>query len=906
MCLIVSTWLAGEACAVPACPAPVTVAQPDGRKIEIRLKGDEFLHWHEDAAGFTILKDPKTRRWMYAARAAHGGLVPGSLVVGKDDPTVSGEPRHMLPDGAVARASADARDRDEQSAVADGPSVAAASAIKNLVVLVEFADLAGTHTKAEFEALFNTVGYNTDGAKGSVKDYYNEVSYNSIDVDSVVTDWITLDRKYSFYGRNDVSGDDARPREMVQEALAKLEASGFDFSALDADNDGWVDGLTIMHSGRGEEYAGNDPNYIWSHKWQMISTVTYDGKKMLEYHTEPEIRGWDDTPSTWGICRIGVICHETGHFLGLPDLYDYDYDSKGVGDFCLMAGGSWNGSYGTLPAHMSAWCKKELGWVTPTVVSSNGTYTVPRVEDNPAVFRLGGPFPSSQYFLVENRQGYGFDVGMPGITRGLLIWHIDETRPDNDDHTHYLVDLEEAGGTQHLELDQNDGDDSDYYRAGHNTSFTADTTPNNLSYSGTPLGLNIVSVSASGSSMTFTVGAPPQPLDHFDWAAVASPQAVDAPFAVTVTAKDSAGAIATGFTGSVALSGDVGTVGEVTIGGATSTWEQPMSTLFEDARTQVIYLAEEVGGPCAIEALSLYVTETPGQTMKNWTIRMKHTALSDYPTTPSWEASGWATVYQNDETVSSTGWVTFTFAAPFDYDGAQNLMIDFSYNNSTWSDNGLCRYSTTGQYRSIYYETDSSYGDPLTWSGTGSPAPDRSVNFPNIKLGLSGNQVAISPTVSGNFAGGVWTGQVMVLEEAAGMYLRTIDGSGSAGSSNTFDVQQLEQTHTLTVQTWPITGVSITGDKPGTTDYTAPCDDQKVVNLTAPATVTVGALRYDFERWYGGSPAGQNVQVTMDGDKTLVAEYIMRRHALTVQSSPVTGISIAGDKPATTDYTVLC
>src|SRR4030066_142534 len=83
-----------------------------------------------------------------------------------------------------------------------------------------------------------------------------------------------------------------------------------------------------------------------------------------------------------------------------------------------------------------------------------------------------GDFPSTQYFLVENRQGVGFDAALPGSQRGVLIWHIDETQPDNDDQTHYKVDLEEASGTQHLEQNLNAGEDSDYFRTGNATVFT--------------------------------------------------------------------------------------------------------------------------------------------------------------------------------------------------------------------------------------------------------------------------------------------------------------------------------------------------------------------------------------------------------------------------------------------------
>ena len=176
----------------------------------------------------------------------------------------------------------------------------------------------------------------------------------------------------------------------------------------------------------------------------------------------------------------------------------------------------------------------------------------------------------------------------------------------------------------------------------------------------------------------------------------------------------------------------------VTIGTDTATLSLPMFTIWHDSRTQIIYLANEMNGNGTITALALNVASVPGQTMNNWTIRMKHTSMDSY-TNPSLDSSGWTIVYQGDESVGSPGWRTFTFSTPFEYNGIDNLLVDFSFNNSSNSLLfGTCRVSTPGGTRTAYANSNSSYGDPLNWSGTTSPSVYGTSDVPNIQLTICG------------------------------------------------------------------------------------------------------------------------------------------------------------------------
>ena len=129
--------------------------------------------------------------------------------------------------------------------------------------------------------------------------------------------------------------------EMIGQAIDEAEAQGVDWSQFDNDGDGYVDALNIIHAGPGAE-EGNS-TYIWSHKWSLNPNYGsygdqsrfYDGVWINNYTINPEKQslGYDGNP---GIVHIGVISHEFGHALGLPDLYDIDYSSDGIGTWGLM------------------------------------------------------------------------------------------------------------------------------------------------------------------------------------------------------------------------------------------------------------------------------------------------------------------------------------------------------------------------------------------------------------------------------------------------------------------------------------------------------------------------------------------------------------------------------------------
>jgi len=212
-----------------------------------------------------------------------------------------------------------------------------------------------------------------------------------------------------------------------------------------------------------------------------------------------------------GLSPFGVLAHEFGHLLGLPELYSPGHAHAGIGVWGLMGEGTWVGR-GDRPPHPCAWSKLRLGWVDPIVVDRDTRVRLDPVERVPKVVKIlareGDP---DEYFLVEFRRRIGSDARIPG--EGLLVWHVDDSRDDfrrsQDDPDHKRIDLLTADSwPSHLDLGPsrggNRGDAGDPW-VDRFTGPGPETRPSTASYSGARGRFSLRNVSPLGDAMTFDV-----------------------------------------------------------------------------------------------------------------------------------------------------------------------------------------------------------------------------------------------------------------------------------------------------------------------------------------------------------------------------------------------------------------
>jgi M6 family metalloprotease-like protein len=309
--------------------------------------------------------------------------------------------------------------------------------------------LFGTEYNPEEYKELQNVAYPKDR---TLYNYYKEVSYGKIEITTQNMPgnmgWIKLDFPYDYFTKADGLHDNgfgAYPQNVqgiVLQAVQKADAF-VDFNTYAVN--GEVPNLFVVFAGTGAEWSGA-ADLIWSHSWSLdegsgltADDLKFDGVKINNYAMMPEVGG--DLTGFNGVVTgpypptVGVFAHEYGHVLGLPDQYDYGYESDGTDVYSLMAGGSWN-RYpanqifsGNSPAHMDAWSKYRLGLLEPKEIISLENLSLPPAAKEAVAYKMVVPNSGGkEYFLFENRQPIGFDQGLLRFgTHGLAIYHVDDT-----------------------------------------------------------------------------------------------------------------------------------------------------------------------------------------------------------------------------------------------------------------------------------------------------------------------------------------------------------------------------------------------------------------------------------------------------------------------------------------------
>ncbi|MBU1628207.1 M6 family metalloprotease domain-containing protein [bacterium] len=470
---------------IPANPKIIMTKNINGEKVQVRQWGDEFAHGFETLDGFSIVKSRVDNIWYYAALDDDGKLVTSSYIVGKDDPVSCNIQKHL-------RISGDYLDHinklKKQRRINTAGKKTEQSLRENnvLAIFIEYPDLPFTYNVDNFQQLL--FSRNPEEPR-SAADYYNEVSYGKYRMMGKAVGWYRAKNNCAYYGADDAYGSDNYDRvaELVQEAVEAADPD-VDFSEYDNDKDGIVDSVNIFYSGT-TDGVGGDNEGIWPHMYYIWAS-TNDGVTVMLYCIQPEL--WENEITT-----IGIFAHEYGHILGLPDLYDYDGSSSGVGIFDIMCYGSYGNAYGRngdCPTHFSAWCKNQLSWLPFNEITLPGSQELSPIELNEECYMTKGMIESyyPEYFLIENRQKVGFDKSLPG-EGGILIWHIDESAEGNDDEQKRLVDLEQAQDVQtfdSMEFYSDRGSDADYFKEGK--SFTGNSNPDSKSNTGQPSGVCVV------------------------------------------------------------------------------------------------------------------------------------------------------------------------------------------------------------------------------------------------------------------------------------------------------------------------------------------------------------------------------------------------------------------------------
>lgn len=418
--------------AVTAYPGLITVTQPNGEKIAIRIHGNEFASYTTTSDGFLIRQNPKG---YYVYEKIEDGNPVLSNITAKNIQNRSkneiAELKDFQPTAKLMiqkqKIIAKAQHISNYSEISSQSSYPLSGNPNSLVILVNFSDNAFTVSNPQqaFTNLLNAHNYSDNNGTGSARDYFMACSDSAFQPQFTVVGPYTLPHDMAYYGQPSGSNNDANPQQMIIDACTLAYKDGVNFANFDTNGDGICDNVFVYYAGYNEAEGGGD-NTIWPHR--SYTSAKFGGTSIYNYACTSELKGSSGNT----MCGIGTFCHEFGHVLGLPDFYPTNGGNwNPLGSWDIMDYGNYNNA-GCTPPVYSSLERYFLGWLSPDTITSGSHVLQPLETTNKAYivaastpnFDGSNPTPR-EFFMVENRQHVGWDSISSAIPAyGILVTHI--------------------------------------------------------------------------------------------------------------------------------------------------------------------------------------------------------------------------------------------------------------------------------------------------------------------------------------------------------------------------------------------------------------------------------------------------------------------------------------------------
>ncbi|MDP4181586.1 MAG: hypothetical protein Q8942_10875, partial [Bacillota bacterium] len=469
--------------------------QPDGTKVLVKVYGDEYYQRVESLDGYTLIRNAKGHI-CYAKLDSNGNLVPTSEIytgtlLNQEKAKSLGIQKKLFEDKKIVLKHVKEKHQElDLSAPVDllaaSPtpiptttpqpsgvpiiSTATPSKVYGIVILIDFPDVKSAVTQDLIDQAINKPGI------GSVYDHFYDISGQKLEFTNKLIGFYTAKYNKNHY---DSGTGYAGSTELLKETCDWLNSTKFDTTGLSLNPDKSIMAVTLLYAGTADAGWANG---LWPHSggynYTLSNGVRINSHQFSSIGSKPQ-------PS--------AMTHECEHMiLKWPDYYDYDDDSKVIGNF-----NNFENPHARCVISRFYTIKWLNGLPDGSVVS------VPAGSRD--VFGYINTKNNNEMFIVENIRKTGDWSKFPG--EGLVVWHIDKKGNNNyQDMTaskHYITSVEQADGKFDMEKNVNSGDTGDFFRAGYKDKFNDVTLPNSKWWDGSSSGFNISNISAIGNNMTF-------------------------------------------------------------------------------------------------------------------------------------------------------------------------------------------------------------------------------------------------------------------------------------------------------------------------------------------------------------------------------------------------------------------